>query len=114
MKGTRITATFNAIGAVKDVELGYFHADTHEYDRHRLDGEWELIHCAGNISLKEGEPFVHAHVVVSGPDLSCRAGHLFNATVAVTAEVHLLPLGVKVERKLDDETGIALLDLPDL
>ena len=57
------------------------------------------MQLSGNISMKEGEPFVHAHVVLGGPDFQCRSGHLFAANVAVTVELHLLPLGFEIERR---------------
>lgn len=108
------SAALTGIGAVGQVELGYFDVEQKTYDRRQLDGEYELIQLTGNVSTKAGEPFVHAHVTLGAADLSCLAGHLFAATVAVTAEIHLVPLGPAIERREDAEVGVALLDVPAL
>lgn len=109
-----LAASLTAIGAVRDAELGYFYPEEQRYDRRRLAAEYELVHLSGNVSRRDGAPFVHAHAVLGGPALECLSGHLFSATVAVTVEVHLVPLGGPVERRLDPAVGIALLDLPEI
>ncbi len=107
-------ASLIAIGAVDQVELGYFHAAEKRYDRRRFDGEWELLQLTGNLSQLDTEPMVHAHVMLGGPDYACVGGHLFAARVAVTTEVHLVPLDAEVRRKIDPELGVGLLNMPKL
>lgn len=108
------SASLLGIGAVSGVEIGYFHADKKEYDKRTLSGEYELIQMAGNISMMDNAPFVHAHVVLGDADFGCLSGHLFAAEVAVTAEIHLLPLGPTVIRSPEPEIGVALLQLPEI
>ncbi|MFH1810893.1 MAG: PPC domain-containing DNA-binding protein [Pseudomonadota bacterium] len=108
------SAALVAIGALREVELGYFHVAEKRYDRRRLDGDYELIHLAGNISMLDGAPFVHAHVVLGDENLGCLSGHLFSAVVAVTVEVHLTALPGRVDRRADAGTGINLLDMPEI
>jgi len=65
----------------------------------------------GNVSLKDGEPFVHAHAVLSDEKGNTRAGHLLEGIV-FAAEVHLSQLeGPKLERKYDEVTGLSLWDI---
>jgi uncharacterized protein len=65
----------------------------------------------GNISLKDGEPFVHAHAVLSDDEGKVRGGHLLGGTI-FAAEVHVTELlGETLARRLDNVTGLSLWDL---
>ena len=71
----------------------------------------ELLTLQGNMTQVDGEPFFHLHVVLAGHDYQCFGGHLFDAEVAVTAEVIVTNYPVLVERTFDDEIGLKLWDL---
>ncbi|MFO7773873.1 MAG: PPC domain-containing DNA-binding protein [Dehalococcoidia bacterium] len=102
------TGSFTAIGALKRASLGYYDQRGHEYRKIRIDSPYELASCVGNVSLKGGEPFVHAHVVLSDEKGTTRAGHLLEGTV-FAAEVHLRRLqGPRLERKYDEVTELML------
>lgn len=101
-------ASFTAMGAVKRAKLGYYDQRKHEYRTIVVDSPHEIASCIGNISLKNGKPFVHAHAVLADEEGSTKAGHLFEGIV-FASEVHLSILeGVKLERKYDDETKLSL------
>jgi predicted DNA-binding protein with PD1-like motif len=104
-------AFVNGIGVLKDVEIGYFDSESGEYIKTKLDGEYELISLMGNVTIVDGERFVHAHVNLS--DRSCRpyAGHLFSGAIGVTGEFVLIASTVEISRSLDKETGLKFLDL---
>ncbi|MBI3871474.1 MAG: DNA-binding protein [candidate division Zixibacteria bacterium] len=101
------------LGAVTDVGLGYFHLNTKQYDRHEYKDEYELVSLTGNLSLVDGQPLLHAHVVISGSDMAAISGHLFAATIAVTGEFAITVSDTPMNRALDPETGLKLLDLPE-
>ncbi|HIB58816.1 MAG TPA: DNA-binding protein [Candidatus Marinimicrobia bacterium] len=105
------SAAISGIGAVKDVTLGFYNLSRKEYDQKPFSGNFELVSCLGNVSEKEGEPFVHAHVSMSGPDFNTISGHLFRAKIAVVGEFVLRPFENKVVRKMDDDVGLAVWDL---
>lgn len=105
-------AAISAIGAVRDFELGYYRLADQEYTRKRFTGIAELISCLGNLAIRDGKPFPHLHVNVGFEDFTTAGGHFFSGIVAVTAEVFLRPLPKRMERKHDQQTGLALLDLP--
>ena len=42
----------------------------------------ELVSFEGNITLKDNQPFLHAHVVLSDHDMNTFGGHLFETTIA--------------------------------
>ena len=106
-----MTASFTAIGALKSAKLGFYNQEKHEYFETLLSSPQEIASCIGNISLKEGAPFVHAHAVLAGPDGNTKAGHLLEGKV-FAAEVHLIELiGEKIVRRNDDVTGLSLWDI---
>jgi len=100
--------SFTAIGALKRAKLGYYDQKNHEYREIKIDSPHELASCTGNISLKDGEPFAHVHVVLADEAGNTKAGHLLKGIV-FAAEVHLRQLkGPKLERKYDEVTGLSL------
>lgn len=102
-------AALAGVGAVEQTELGYFDLRRREYLRRVFAGEMELLSLSGNITWWSGEPVVHAHVVLGGPDYTTVGGHLFRATIAVTAEIVVTTLDAPLERDIDERTGLKLL-----
>ena len=103
---------FTAIGAFQDVTLAYFDWETKEYRKIPLHQQVEVLSLIGDIALKEnGEPQVHAHVVVGLPDGTTRGGHLMEARVRPTLEVVLMESPGYLQRRQDTASGLALIDL---
>ena len=80
----------SGLGAVKDVELGFFARDTRTYVRRTFTGEYEIGALTGNFSELEGRPFPHCHILIAGPDFVAHTGHLFRGVVTVTCEVQVV------------------------
>src|SRR6202008_1257032 len=73
-------SSFKGIGALSYAKLGWFNWETKTYDPACvLDEQVELLSLIGDIALKDGEPQVHAHVVVAGSDGIAHGGHLLEA-----------------------------------
>ncbi len=105
------TATFTVIGALKSAKLGFYDQDKHEYLENLLLTPQEIATCVGNISTKEGEPFVHAHAVLADRNGNTKGGHLLEGKV-FAAEVHLFELiGEIIVRRNDAVTGLSLWDI---
>lgn len=103
-------AFISGIGALEDVELGYYNLHTKEYQRKMFNhGDYELLAVNGNLSLKNGQPYVHAHCSIAGEDFKVYGGHLFEATVAVTAEIFCAPFGNMPVREPNDQIGLDLI-----
>jgi len=103
--------SLSAIGALKSARLGYYDQKDREYREIKIDSPHELASCVGNISLKDGEPFVHVHAVLADQAGNTKAGHLLEGIV-FAAEVHLHQLqGPKLERKYDEVTGLSLWNI---
>jgi predicted DNA-binding protein with PD1-like motif len=105
-------SSFKAIGALSYAKLGWFNWKTKKYDPACvLDEQVELLSLIGDIALKDGEPQVHAHAVVGRSDGSAHGGHLLDARVRPTCELILTESPTHLQKKLDPESGIALIQL---
>lgn len=103
--------SFTGIGALKRARLSYYDQKNHEYREIKIDSPHEMASCVGNVSLKDGEPFTHVHVVFADETGNTKAGHLSEGIV-FAAEVHLRQLeGPKLERKYDEVTGLSLWNM---
>lgn len=104
-------ASFKAIGAFRDVTLGYFNWDKKEYQKIPVTEQVEVLSLIGDVAQKDGEPKVHAHVVVGRSDGTTRGGHLIEAHVRPTLEVILTESPAHLRKQHDDESGLALIRL---
>ncbi len=105
-------SSFKAIGALSYAKLGWFNWETKKYDPACILREQvELLSLIGDIALKDGEPQVHAHVVVGGSDGIAHGGHLLEARVRPTCELILTESPIHLQKKLDPESGIALIQV---
>ena len=108
----RITAAhFTAIGAFSDVTLGFLDPESKEYEPIELDEQVEAVSLVGDVTLEDGEPRVHAHVVVGKRDGSAYGGHLLEAHVWPTLEVVLTESPSHLRRQVDPESGLPLIAL---
>ena len=105
-------SSFKAIGALSYAKLGWLNWETKKYDPACvLDEQVELLSLIGDIALKDGEPQVHAHVVVGRSDGTAHGGHLLEARVRPTCELILTETPTHLQKKLDPESGIALIQI---
>src|SRR5262245_7440851 len=78
---------FTAIGALSGVTLGYFDRARKDYKKIPIEEQVEVLALVGDIALDQGEPKVHAHIVIGKADGSAYGGHLIDARVWPTLEV---------------------------
>ncbi len=103
IKGGQISG----IGALKEAQLGYYEIHKKDYIRKTFsDEDFELIALNGNITLRDGMPYVHVHTALGRSDFSVFGGHMFEALVAVTAEIYITPYGVMPERSYNAALGL--------
>ena len=101
--------TVSGIGAVAGATIGSYDQTNKKYLKMTFKEELELTSCQGNVSLKEGKPFLHLHVTLC--DVKCRAfgGHLFPGSRVFVGEVHITELkGKPLIRTLDKAAGLPL------
>jgi predicted DNA-binding protein with PD1-like motif len=102
-------AHFTAIGAFQHVVLGYFDWESKEYKQIPVMEQVEVLSLIGDVAEKDGEPAVHAHVVVGRADGTTRGGHLIEGRVRPTLEVILTESPSHLQKKMDPESGLALI-----
>ena len=104
-------ASLTAIGAFQEATLAYFDRDRTEYLDIPVDEQVEVLSLVGDIAVHDGQPQVHAHVVVGHPDGATTGGHLQRGVVWPTLEVVVEETPAHLRKRSDPETGLALIDL---
>ena len=99
-------ASITGIGAVDDFEIGVFDLEKSDYDRIRYTGNHEINALVGNLTTKDGAPYLHLHITATGAGGKVVGGHLFEGNISLTAEIFLQVIGGKIERKYDEALGI--------
>src|SRR5207248_10005479 len=104
------TGHLTGIGAVSDAVIGYFDPQRKTYLRNQEKGQAEVLSLTGNLALNDDQPFFHVHIALGLRDGAARGGHLFEATVRPTVELVLTTYSRSVQRKIDPDTGLPLLE----
>jgi len=103
---------FSVIGAVSSVTLGYYDQKQMVYVTSKMDRHFEIASCSGNISRKQGNPFVHAHAVLTDENGKAIGGHIFSETIIFAGEIHVQAFtGPPFDREQDDQTGLMLWNM---
>ena len=104
------SAHFTAVGAVNGATLGWFDPQRKMYKKIPVVGQHEVIGMSGDIALYQGKPVVHTHMVVGSPDGTTQGGHVLDAYVSPTLEVMVTVNPIAMEKRLDPETNLTLID----
>ncbi|MDG1546924.1 MAG: DNA-binding protein [Candidatus Poseidoniaceae archaeon] len=82
-------AITSGIGRTRNNAYGFMN-DEHIYQRWTLEEPCELVTLQGNFArLKDGGGFTHFHATFTDIVVVVHAGHMFEATVEVVAEIHM-------------------------
>jgi len=101
----------SAIGALQKVNFGYYNQKEKKYYENSLEKPVEIVSCLGNISIKDGKPFIHAHLSVADDKGNVFGGHLNEGSIVFACECAIFELeGDLLERKFDEITGLSLWD----
>lgn len=103
----------SAIGAFRDVVLGYFDRDRAEYRKIPIAEQVEVVSLLGDIAIGDRGPTLHLHVVVAKSDGTAHGGHLLAAHVWPTLEVVVTESPTYLRRRFDPETRLGLISIPD-
>ena len=103
-----------ALGAVKRARLAFYNQETHAYDFFTIDRSLEITKLVGNVSLKDGHPFIHAHITLADRAGNAYGGHLAPGTVVFACEFRLEVFdGPGIKREFDEATGLSLWKLDE-
>ena len=102
-------AQVTVVGAMRRVRFAYYQHEAKEYLELGSDTHNELTSFVGNISERDGRPFLHAHASFADATGGTVGGHLLRGCEVFVAEVMIRELGdVSLVRIHDEETGLAL------
>jgi hypothetical protein len=98
------------IGAVQNARIAYYDQKALKYFEIELTEPMEIVSLYGNVSLRDGKPFLHAHVVLADEKGNGRGGHLLpGGTPVFACEVTIEEFqGPELVRSFDKETGLSL------
>ncbi len=106
-----LSGQITGLGATDKVVIGLYSVATGEYRKTKLIGEMEITSLIGNISSKDGEPYLHIHINVCNPEMQIFGGHLNECHISATCELVVTPGDKKIERRLDAaQTGLNLYE----
>ena len=102
--------TITGIGATNRVKVGLFDPKEKEYHASELEDNFEITSLYGNITTMNGETYLHLHINLCDKNHKCFGGHLNYAYVSATFEGVIELIEGEVNRHLDNEIGLNLLD----
>ena len=106
------TAWVSVIGAVSHAAFGYYEQDEQRYLELSSDSHHEITSFTGNVSMRDGKPFLHAHAGFASRDGDAVGGHVLPGCTVFVGEVTIREMSdVELERVPDEITGLALWPL---
>jgi predicted DNA-binding protein with PD1-like motif len=113
-KGNISLGRIEAIGAVRKASIGFYDQEKREYRFINIDEPLEIMNLTGNISIKDSNPFVHAHVTLADSKGRAYGGHLAHGTIVFACECVIeIFEGQVFERGFDQETGLTLWNMQE-
>jgi predicted DNA-binding protein with PD1-like motif len=101
-----------ALGAVQKAIVGIYHQGRREYEFHPFDQPMEIAALVGNVSIRDGQTFIHAHITLSDAAGRAFGGHLVTGTIVFACEFVVQAFdGAEYRRAPDTTTGLPLWDL---
>lgn len=105
-EGVSSGVVLTGIGALEEVELGWFDVEERAYVRNVYAGSRELLSLQGSVTL-EAELPLHLHAALGDEAQRVVGGHVFRARVAVLAEVAVRALDtLPLTRRRNPATGL--------
>jgi predicted DNA-binding protein with PD1-like motif len=105
-----ITAAWvSVLGAVSSASFAYYEQSEQRYLELSSDSHHEMTSFVGNISLRDGKPFLHAHASFANRSGATVGGHLLRGCTVFVGEVTIREMSdVELVRTPDEVTGLAL------
>jgi len=104
--GVITAVALSGLGQLGEFELGFF-KEKGNYLPEKFTEPHELLSLTGNIAWQGDDFQFHLHAVLGSDKKQVVGGHFISGKVSVTAEIVLLKSGLKVKRKIEEETGLA-------
>jgi predicted DNA-binding protein with PD1-like motif len=105
-----VTAAWvSVLGAVSRSAYAYYDQAEHRYIEMASDTHHEIAGFVGNVSLRDGVPFLHAHATFADEAGACVGGHLLRGITVFVGEFQIREMtGVELVRTYQEEFGLAM------
>ena len=101
--------SISGIGAISEATFRFLDPATKKYVDKTFNEQMEITNLTGNISMKDGKPYLHVHITASRRDYSCIGGHLLSARINGACELFVEDFfDGSLGRRFDEETGLNL------
>lgn len=99
-------AQVSGIGATDDFTVGVFDVAKKKYNEYFFKDNHEINSLTGNITEKDGEPYIHLHITATGDGCKIVGGHLIKGVISLTGEIIITVSDGKISRAFDETLGI--------
>ena len=96
-------AEISAIGAVGRAVFGLYDLGEQKYH--------SLVSLNGNLSRKDGEPYLHLHAAFADEKGAVIGGHLNEAVISATCEMFIKIFDIDMGRRISEQTGLNIFDI---
>lgn len=103
-------ASLQGLGACDEVDLGIYLVAEQRYAMTTFQEEMEMTSLIGNVTRKDGAPYLHLHATFGKADQQVVGGHLNRAVVSGTCEIFIQMMDGAVGRAVSERTGLNVLD----
>lgn len=105
-----LLGAISGLGAVDEAEVGLYEVEKKYFNPILLKGEREMTSVNGNVTVKDGKPYLHLHATFADQSGNVCGGHLREAKISATAEIFIEILKGKVGRAYLPAIGIQNLN----
>ena len=99
----------HGIGATTHAIIAYYDQNTKKYNSMEFKSGMEILNLTGNVSIRDGKPFVHVHILLGDPQGKVFGGHLMPGTKLWACEAFVDEFdGEELVRGHDENTGLFL------
>lgn len=99
-------ASVSGIGAVSDFVVGLFDPEKKQFGENHFTGYYEVTAVTGNLTTKDGAPYLHLHMSCADAQGHVVGGHLAQATISLTGEIFIQVINGNVGRAFDEKVGL--------
>jgi hypothetical protein len=99
----------HAIGATTHAIVAYYDQQLKKYQPMVFSGGMEILSLNGNVSIRDGKPFVHVHILLGDREGKVFGGHVLPGTTLFACEVFIDEFeGEDLVRDHHENTGLFL------
>ena len=99
------------IGAADKVMISLLNTKTKKYQSKEFTGDHEIVSLVGNITMMNGEVYLHLHVTICNVEHKALGGHLTSAVISAMFEGVIDIIDGQITRDYNEDIGLNLLKI---